>query len=460
MKKTVQSRDIITSGIMTGNSLDAIDVATFRATVTDHGVSQFEQIGFHSSPCTERLREQVFGLKAALKESRGNLTPTSRAALGVASELYHHDVNEAVLLARAALRSEKGLEIDLIGFHGQTLGHAPPSVVVGDQRPYTIQMVDGGVIADAQKVVTVSDFRSDDLLNGGEGAPFAPGYNALLVSTLGVDTAVFINAGNTSNIAIIHTPTGDVRGWDCGPCNQFSDLLMREERGVGLDRDGATAASGTVVADLLKKLWESAVVKDDGSNALELRGPRSFDPQWYRLPAELKDSRYPFEDRIRTVVAFSAYCVAHSLATAVEAGFMPETILLFGGGWRNPVLVRELKDLCTGKAQYILSSHVGLFSSMRQAIPNLSTVMRDSDEAGLPSNGMEAGIFAFAAIQRLLNRPFTQPSFTNCKSPTICGAVQVPMSGEVSSSLSDLRLSDERGLFKERRLGRAAPDNQ
>jgi len=119
---------------------------------------------------------------------------------------------------------------------------------------------------------------------------------------------------------------------------------------------------------------------------------------------------------MRTVVAFSAYCVAHSLAVAAADGYEPGVILLFGGGWKNPVLLNELKALCTGRADYVLPKHTTLFSMLATAFKRAGAVIKISDDVGLPSNGMEAGIFAFAAVQRILNQPFMQPSFTNCGS--------------------------------------------
>jgi anhydro-N-acetylmuramic acid kinase len=451
---------ISVAGIMTGNSLDAVDIATFKAASDGKSVRSFEQVGFYSQQCSQQLRERVLELKERFKGSQGRVTPEVEPCLAETHRLYHDDVNQALRSARAELSCAKSVEVDLIGFHGQTLGHAPPSVAAKDQKPYTLQLVDGGDIADAQNIVTIADFRSDDLLNGGEGAPFAPGFNALLARTLGLETVVFINAGNTSNIAAIRSSSLDVQGWDCGPCNQFPDLLMREELGKAVDTNGEIALRGAVNKDFIEKLWHNAVVRQDGINALDIDGPRSFDPQWYSLPAELRDKSTPFQDRMRTVIAFSAYCVAHSLAKAVTRGFKPESILLFGGGWKNPALREELNDICRGKAGYVLAQHKELFADLAATVPNPDRLLRGSDEVGLPNGGMEAGIFAFAAIQRILQQPFTRPSFTNCKSPTVCGAIFAPRTGEISPVLSDFNLLDQRNLFRDHRLGRAAPGNQ
>lgn len=458
--KIQEKRDITVTGIMTGNSVDAVDVATFQASIANHHVLKFEQISFSSSPCSSELRESVFNLKSSLKESKGKITDDLRPTFSKTSDLYHQDVNAAILNARNEVRNSHSLEVDLIGFHGQTLGHAPPSVMKGDQRPYTIQLGNGKAIAEAQGIITVNDFRSDDLLNGGEGAPFAPGFNAALTPTLGVTRAVYINAGNTSNISIINTATNDIRGWDCGPCNQFTDELMRREHGLPIDENGEFAKQGAVETRLLEALWNKSVTTHDGSNALEIRGHRSFDPQWYALPPELCDPLVPFANRLRTVNAFSAYCIAHSLALTIQGGYAPEAILLFGGGWKNPVLLEELFNLCSGHASYVLPTHQDLFKSMTQQKLNLGSLIRSSDDAKLPSNGMEGGIFAFAAALRVLGQPFTQPSFTNCKSPTVCGAVHLPVKGSLSRALSNLSLSDQGDEFKDIRLSRAAPDNQ
>jgi anhydro-N-acetylmuramic acid kinase len=457
--KIQEKREIIVTGIMTGNSVDAVDVATFQASIENDQVQHFEQISFSSSPCSSELRNSVFELKKKLKESHGKITDELCNPFSETSNLYHHEVNAAISSAHEKLRESHNLEVDLIGFHGQTLGHAPPSAMKNEQ-PYTIQMGDGHEIANTQKIVTVNDFRSDDVLNGGEGAPFAPGYNAVLTPILGVERAVYVNAGNTSNISIIDTATNDIRGWDCGPCNQFTDELMRKERGLLLDENGEIAKQGIVDTRLFEALWNRSVTTKNGLNGLEIRGHRSFDPQWYVLPQELHDTSVPFENRLRTINAFSAYCVAHSLALTFEGGYVPETVLLFGGGWKNPVLLEELYSLCGGHATYILPSHRDLFKNMHQCIKDPKKLIRSSDEAKLPSNGMEGGIFAFAALRRILEQPFTQPSFTDCKYPTICGAIHVPSSGAISSKLSDLSLHDQSGDFKEIRLSRASPDNQ
>lgn len=453
------TREIIVTGIMTGNSVDAVDVATFQATVSHDQVLHFEQVSFSSSPCSSDLRRCVFELKEKLKESEGKITGELRVPFENTCTMYQQDVNSAIHSARSKVREDLSREIDLIGFHGQTLGHAPPSVVKKEDRPYTIQMGNGKEIANSQGIVTINDFRSDDVLNGGEGAPFAPGFNAVLTPALGAQRAVYINAGNTSNISIINTATNDIRGWDCGPCNQFTDQLMRNELGLPLDENGKIARQGSVDQRLFEILWNTSVTTKEGLNALEIQGHRSFDPQWYVLPPQLYDSTLPFADRLRTVTAFSAYCVAHSLALTFQDGYLPETVLLFGGGWKNPILLEELFSLCSSGCPYILPAHRELFNNLHQQIGNPRALIRSSDEAKLPSDGMEAGIFAFAAIRRILEQPFTQPSFTNCKLPTICGAIHLPDNASISRSLSDLVLQDQGKEFKELRLSRAAPDN-
>ncbi len=454
-----RTESLIIAGIMTGNSLDAVDVAVFRARLEGDRVTGFEQISFYSEPCSGELRALILELKDGLRKSNGLVTSELQGLLQRTHDLYHAEVNHAVSQARVALRAALNLDVDLIGFHGQTLAHIPPSVAKGEQVPYTIQLVNGALLADTQGITTVADFRSDDLLNGGEGAPFAPGFNALLTPALGVGTAAFINAGNTSNICVFNLKSQDLRGWDCGPCNQFPDQLMREERQSAIDRDGLVARTGVVDSSLIEILWKQAVTRQDGTNALDIVGPRSFDPQWYRLPKELKDANCRFEDRLRTVVAFSAYCVAHSIGLAVAEGFSPEAILLFGGGWRNPVLRGELEDLILGRANYILEPHRALFSGLSAAVKAVDAQIKLADEAGLPNNGMEAGIFAFAALQRLLGQPFTRPSFTGCRSPTVCGVVFIPSNNLGADALSRFKLTDQRGVARDPRLGRAAPGN-
>ena len=119
-------------------------------------------------------------------------------------------------------------DIDAIGFHGQTCYHLPPSVAKNVYDVNTLQIGSGQMLSDLTGIPVVFDFRSDDIMNGGEGAPLAPVHNQHLAKDLqqkGIFPVAFCNGGNTGNIAIIYEDK--VVGWDVGPFNHFVDELVR-----------------------------------------------------------------------------------------------------------------------------------------------------------------------------------------------------------------------------------------
>ena len=165
------------------------------------------------------------------------------------TEFIARAVRELITKAKAdaSLASRYDLaQIDLIGSHGQTWRHCPSSIAAKqDGTTYTVQIGNAQTLADLTGVTVVSDFRSDDLMLGGEGAPLAPVHHrhiAMRVRALGRFPLAFVNGGNTSNISVVsHDASTEeiaVVGWDAGPFNHFPDRLMQAERGAACDQDG------------------------------------------------------------------------------------------------------------------------------------------------------------------------------------------------------------------------------
>lgn len=434
-------------GVMTGNSLDAVDVGLFEAEIgqSPSGIGQSTVVGFreldlHSVEISSELRHLIGQARLALNSNDGAVSIDAQPIVNSAALRYHKALVAAVNQAIDKFGCRD--DVRLVGVHGQTLAHCPPSAM--GLKSYTVQMGNGALLANQLNLPVVSDFRSDDVLNGGEGAPFAPIFNAFLLPSLQLTRAYFINAGNTSNIAKIETGQAPT-GFDCGPCNHFIDQVVRSETGQAFDDGGNLAGQGRVLPGLLRVLWKRSVVTGSGVNGLALSPPRSFDPQWYRLPDEFAAKLgQALPDRLRTLAAFSALCIANSIALIGQS--WPEAVVLFGGGWRNKILFSELQLICDGGADYVkeLIQEEGIASDI------LSLKIADrlvlARNLALPDQGMEAGIFAYAGTLRALGVPFTTPLLTKCKSPTKCGMIFLP--GDPDPSIPQPWLS------------RAAPDNQ
>ncbi len=443
---------LLVIGINTGNSLDAADVV-----LTKFGADQsIVDLDDYSLSMPADLAARLRRFRQAVCDAQGDmgtaalLYERSLIESGEANDNAERLVADYTKYAAQAVnsllqRSKKKLAgmspIDLIGFHGQTCAHKPPSISRSEEEPYTVQIGDGQMLADLTGIPVVYDFRSDDLMNGGEAAPLAPGHHehlAMHLKAQGKFPVAFCNAGNTGNISIISERPDKslvVFGWDAGPFNEFPDRLMRLERGQDCDRGGECGARGKVNADLLKSLFEHAATTDQGENFLLKPPPKSSDPQWYRSIPELIDTvnganKISFEDRLRTAEYFSAYVYFYSLRWVPDDVLLPRAYLLCGGGWNNPVVKRHFEQLLHGQFDQapVIDGHKKLFEHIKGRL--LSTDKKPecmiSDEYGFSGQFMEARIFADAAVCRVKAVPFTRPETTGCKAPTLLGIIRFP----------------------------------
>lgn len=189
-----------TIGIMTGNSLDGVDIV-----LTGFENGRITDLGGFSKPYPRSLTEKMLRLRARIREEGGRMERLvedgfSLAAIDEYTSLVAETVN--TFLPRSGCRRE---DIAALGFHGQTCDHFPPSIA-GGEPAYTVQVGNAGLLADLTGIPVICDFRSDDIMAGGEGAPLAPVHNLHIAGDLrnkGVFPVAFCNAGNTGNISVI-----------------------------------------------------------------------------------------------------------------------------------------------------------------------------------------------------------------------------------------------------------------
>lgn len=460
-------RDYLLSiGVMTGNSLDGVDVVLTRfdksGSILDlkaHGINSPQEL----SSGLRKLRQAINECHGNMEEgiSKFNAENHGQETFDDVHNNYIHFVARAIkeLIALAKkdpkLASEYDLEkIDVIGLHGQTCAHFPPSIAkTKDVKAiYTCQIGDGQLLADLVNITVVYDFRSDDLMNCGEAAPLAPVHHQHLAEQLrrqGRFPIAFCNAGNTGNFTAISTDLKSkelvVAGWDTGPFNNYPDALVRQERNKDCDIDGNYGAQGKVNKPLLKLLFDKAVVTNDGRNFLLQSPPKSSDPQWYKLIPELLGETpvdgqiLSFEDRLRTAEYFSAYIYVWALTMLPESMQMPNYYALCGGGWKNPIPRQHFSSLMKGDFEHnpILPEHQIAFSKVIERVSQsdkendkiakrFDVCVEMSDHYGFDGTAMEARIFADAAVCRIKGEPFTKTSTTGASSDTICGIIRFP----------------------------------
>ncbi|MBE0440458.1 MAG: anhydro-N-acetylmuramic acid kinase, partial [Gammaproteobacteria bacterium] len=215
-------------GVMSGTSLDAIDVALIETSPTD----QPKLIAHHSA-------EFAVELQNSLK----NLVRSQQCQLFNLGELdiqLGHAYADAIM----ALLKSSGMsanKVDGIGCHGQTIFHSPDS-----DYPFSMQIGNGNVIAEKTGITTVCDFRQRDIINGGQGAPLAPAFHAAMFRSVS-ENRVILNIGGISNISILPADShNSPKGFDTGPGNTLMDTWIQKHLHYPFDNEGKWAAGGQI----------------------------------------------------------------------------------------------------------------------------------------------------------------------------------------------------------------------
>ncbi|MCQ2914696.1 MAG: anhydro-N-acetylmuramic acid kinase [Alphaproteobacteria bacterium] len=403
-----------TIGIMTGNSLDGAD-----AVLTEFSNDKIVDIIGTSINLDKSYKENVLKFRQMLKDNTFDCKNYKQSALlqNIVDELTKANIKVVKdLLSKSKTNAD---EVIAIGLHGQTCDHLPPSISK-DKKPYSLQVFDALKLANETNIPVIYDFRSDDILNGGEGAPLAPMHNAHISKDLSkkiFGPVSFINAGNTGNITYINKD--EVLGFDIGPFNHFTDMLMRKYIDQDCDFNGEFGKKGKIDLDFLRVLFNTCAKTKDNKNFYLVNPPRSSDPTWYKLP----DSIPEIHDAVRTVEYLAVYSIFLSLDFIKSD--LPSTYLTFGGGWKNPICENDFINLLNKKEMPILEEHKEIFDRIYKRLQN-NIIVCDSEKYGYSGKYMEARIFADLAYCKINQIPFTNNKITGAKSPTIAGIYVLP----------------------------------
>ena len=216
-------------GLMSGTSLDGVD-----GVLVDLGTDIPRHVAHSHQPFPPALREELLALNARGDDELGR---AARAANAL-SKIYADTVS-------ALVAQHPHCAVRAIGCHGQTVRHQPAD-------GYTVQLVNGALLAELTGVDVVCDFRSRDIAAGGEGAPLVPAFHQAVFSTPSAHR-VIVNIGGIANLTDLPL-NGAVTGFDCGPGNMLLDAWIQRQRGLPFDRDGAWAAGGRVLKPMPR--WE------------------------------------------------------------------------------------------------------------------------------------------------------------------------------------------------------------
>lgn len=367
---------IITAiGLMSGTSMDGIDVALLRTdgdTIVERGPSA----GYaYDARFRDRLKQ---GLDDAKSITRREQRPGDLADLERALTLRHAEAVRTFLQHHNVLRDH----VDVLGFHGQTVLHRPDEAL-------TVQLGDGGLLAHETGIDVVYDMRANDMEHGGQGAPLIPAYHAALVRSAAgkgelVAPVVFVNIGGISNLTFIGADDGLV-AYDSGPGNTLIDQWVETHAGIPFDQGGMIASEGGVLPDLAERYLLNPF--------FSATRRRSLDRNDF-APPQAKDAN--LEDGARTLAYVTAAAIVKS---AGHLPTTPRTYIVCGGGRLNPVIMGDLASLVKGHGADVLAA----------------------ESVGFNGDSMEAEAWAYLAVRAQRGLPLTYPATTGVRAPVSGG---------------------------------------
>lgn len=362
-------------GLMSGTSIDSIDVAAVEFTGnTPH------LLGSHSHPIPEKLKQQILNLCLPGSDSVQLLCETDN----LLGELFA----EAALALMSSLNIQ-AQQITAIGSHGQTVRHSPPSA---DKLGYSQQIADPTIITVRTGCTVVADFRRADMALGGHGAPLVPAFHQQLFSQ-SEQNRVILNIGGIANITLL-TANGDCSGYDTGPGNILLDSWCRQQLGTAYDNNGDWGSGGTVDSALLKQLKSHRYFAQPSPKST---GREEFNLAW--LENQLTEFTLTAQDIQATLMQLTADSIADQIN---NLGLPISEIFVCGGGVMNSGLMQLLAD------------------AMPQS--NVSS----TSQLGLDPNWVEACAFAWLAKRRIENKTGNLPAVTGASRKTILGGVYLP----------------------------------
>jgi anhydro-N-acetylmuramic acid kinase len=361
-------------GVMSGTSLDGIDVA-----VVDFAQDAMQLLAAETFPFADSLRLDLLKL---INSGRAHLQQ-----LGQVDMALGHAYSDAIqqLLSEIRINAE---DINAIGCHGQTIYHAPDAAY-----PFSMQIGNAHVVAEKTGIDTIADFRQRDMVLGGQGAPLVPAFHQALFHN---DTRnrVIANIGGIGNITVLPADsTLPVSGFDTGPGNVLLDQWYQQHHNDLYDDNGEWARDGEVNEALLKLLMADPFLQQ---TAPKSTGREHFNLKW--LTEKLAEFDSPI--KAKAVQKTLLQMTAQSISDAIMQ-YAPETdeVYVCGGGAHNAVLMQALAD----------------------ALPTMT--VETTAVLGLAPDWVEACAFAWLAKQTMHHQTGNLPAVTGASKATILGAL-------------------------------------
>ncbi len=366
---------------MSGTSMDGVDLSVIKSDGNDQFFSIYDVY--------KEFDDGLYNQLISLRDKINNYTDLKTHSKEI------NNVEKKFTLFNSHLISEVirdiNQDIDLIGFHGQTVFHDPKIQI-------SKQLGDGRLLSSLFKKIVINNFRQNDLNHGGQGAPLTPIFHSLISKIIQKNFKLklpinIINIGGITNITQIKEDLDNsinFYAYDVGPGNCLIDGWVRNNKDLKFDKDGNYASIGKVDDLILNQAIDN------------------FEFRSYETSLDVKDfdisfvKGLSFEDGCATLTKFTAYLIADGLRKINRQNNVNTNQYIFcGGGRKNKSLMQLIKNYITNK----------------------NTIVKDIDDYNFDGNFIESQAFAYLAIRSYLNLPISFPSTTRCKKAISGGEV-------------------------------------
>jgi len=362
----------ISLGLMSGTSGDGVDASLIKT----NGIDEYKVLTDKYFEYDSNIYRDIHTLKekinkiSHLEEFDNELNDLERKIT-----IFHAEI----------IKDFKIDDETIVGFHGQTIYH-------NFKEKISKQLGNGKLLGQLTKKKIVYDFRNNDILNGGQGAPLAPVFHQLIAEKNNIILPVcFLNIGGISNLTIVKEKNNlnELFSKDIGPGNCLIDSWVRNNSNKKFDDGGNLALIGTrneIIFEQAQELYSN----------IESKGKRSFDTNDFDISFARGLS---FEDGVATLTDFTASIIGQKLNfIIINSKNKIKEVLICGGGRKNKVLLKKIKQ------------------NLQNNI-NLKLI----DDYKVNGDFVESQAFAYLAVRSLMNLPISFPNTTGCKNPSVGG---------------------------------------
>ena len=355
-------------GLMSGTSIDGIDASIIKS----NGEDFIEIIDDLYLKYNNSLKLKI--IKTIDKcTSKEDLKILQKNIKDIEKDITIHHSKACKLI----IKKNKKIKLDLIGFHGQTILHKP-------NEGFSIQIGDPKLLSKLTKTKVVYNFRENDILNGGQGAPLTPLYHRLILNKIkSILPSALINIGGISNITY-QDKEGRLLGFDTGPGNCLIDTWIKNNTKMEFDKDGDIAKAGKSNNKILNKfLNDPYYIK---------KIPKTLDVKYFNIDSLKKTN---LEDGCATLSMLTVKSICKAINYFKNP---PKKILFSGGGRKNKYIINNIKKIIKKPIHLV-------------------------DDFNFNGDFVESQAFGYLAIRSYLKKIITLPETTGVKLPSSGGSI-------------------------------------